>query len=485
MIVQGVDVTSIMSKMLSDFVPYTFIAGISEQDIIRNIDATFKRNLPVLKQIDITKCNLSQLRAFGAIPSTDLGYATGYIAPQFWVVSMIPEGTQVYFMHDASRSIKTDIFGYNMFPQGIFNLIYGFKRSSTQDDRYGVVTTKEANINIPGLMGELLSMAYGYLVSPKEMSLTGMRSHIMRLSASFDKLNFSDMSIYQLNLFGAKKMKEKQCVYIPMWLLRLLPKDQVLYDVFNHVPTTNLKVRNESKDEWSCYYLKYGQESKNPVVNSNMYVPRVGINISNVEVTKFDKSVAVVIGANLHYSWVQSRFKAGWKYSSAGFNRQLKTDIRLCPFSKLDKETKIENISVILDTLVLIKGVYGKIEDKKNGTGIDKLNMFMKSAETNTVATSNGELVWYPKTLNLNSIQVSDYNKKLLENIVRNLHEYRSLNKMKTGWTYGEKYNKSQKLTPLLVPFDSLDNSEKNYLKTCVYFTFTGLLASGAGVSNS
>ena len=51
----------------------------------------------------------------------------------------------------------------------------------------------------------------------------------------------------------------------------------------------------------------------------------------------------------------------------------------------------------------------------------------------------------------------------LTEKIAENVHEVWAAGRIAEGWTYGEKKDNDLKTTPLLVPYDELAESEKEY----------------------
>jgi hypothetical protein len=479
MIIQGVDVTKLMSKMLSDIIPYVYQNGVNSGDIKQRIDLTFKKHMPEIRKIDLAKCNIDQLRALGFVDSRMLNYEPGFWAPQFWLASAIPEGTKMYLMQNTSKTLTVNSLGYNIFPQGTSTLMFGLRRAS-QDENWGSIRTDTGIVAVPAIMAELLSMSYSLLVSPMQNMIEIMRSAIMRVTYQFQSIQFSDLTIYQLNYFGCMKIKDKTSVYIPMWLLRLMSSNQVIHDVFNHNATTNTnpKLLNEQREGWACYYIKYGVSSSSEVVNSNHYTPKVMINISSVQLSEFDKAVALAIAANMHYSWVKARMKNGWRLGNA-LDDGRKTDPRLRPFNELDKETKKFNVSAIADTILFFKASRVDTGNVTDQSALKKVQQFMKSVESNQAVGEDGVMRWTPKTLNLNSVVIPPALLPIAKDVMFNKHEYDSAIKMKAGWVYGEKLNNSRKVTPMLVPFDALPASEKNYLQTIVSSTIQGLIACG------
>ena len=51
----------------------------------------------------------------------------------------------------------------------------------------------------------------------------------------------------------------------------------------------------------------------------------------------------------------------------------------------------------------------------------------------------------------------------LSETIAENVHDVWAVGRIKEGWRYGDKKDAEAKTTPLLVPYDALAESEKDY----------------------
>ena len=485
MVIQGVDVTKLMSRMLSDIIPYCYMSGAYFGDIKKRIEITFNKNIPEFRKIDISRCNVDQLRGLGFVSSSELGVEAGYWSPQFWLALALPAGMKMYYLPDTSKSIQVNELWYNIFPEGASKLLYGVRRTSA-DEMWGIIDTPKGRINVPQIMAELLSLAYNMVVIPAADIIAELRSAIMRITYQFDFLDLSSLTIYQLNCFGCMKVKDKSWVYIPMWLLRLLPEKQIIFDVFNHNSTTrkNKQLINDQREGWACYYLKYGNETAltAEVKSKHQYVPSVMINMSNVKLTDFDKSVGLTIAANIHHNWVRGRINNGWKLGDT-FDERQKLDPRIKPFRQLDKDAKTSITSNVGDIMLLVKGSRVNTDDTTNGEALKRVQQFLKSAESNYGVTSDGDMYWTPNVLNLDKINISERVIALANDVIYNKHEYNSSVKMKAGWAYGEKESVSRKVSPLLVPLKNLPQSELNRLKMLVYYTIKGMIACGVKIS--
>ena len=84
-----------------------------------------------------------------------------------------------------------------------------------------------------------------------------------------------------------------------------------------------------------------------------------------------------------------------------------------------------------------------------------------------------------PKPIDTSSIILSDDLLELRELIAKNVHDVWSLQRIKEGWTYGEKKDSDLKQTPLLVPYEELSESEKEYDRNSAYETLKLIIKFG------
>ena len=68
-----------------------------------------------------------------------------------------------------------------------------------------------------------------------------------------------------------------------------------------------------------------------------------------------------------------------------------------------------------------------------------------------------------PRPINTEDIELPDGLVLLTEEIAANVHDVWAAGRISEGWRYGEKKDTDKKLTPLLVPYDELPESEKEY----------------------
>ena len=84
-----------------------------------------------------------------------------------------------------------------------------------------------------------------------------------------------------------------------------------------------------------------------------------------------------------------------------------------------------------------------------------------------------------PKPIDTSSIILSDDLLELRELIAKNVHDVWALQRINEGWTYGEKKNSDLKQTPLLVPYEELSESEKEYDRNSAYETLKLIIKFG------
>ena len=84
-----------------------------------------------------------------------------------------------------------------------------------------------------------------------------------------------------------------------------------------------------------------------------------------------------------------------------------------------------------------------------------------------------------PKPIDTSRWELPNEVKELVELLAQNVHEVWAEERMKDGWTYGPERNDELKQTPCLVPYDQLDESEKDYDRNTAMGTLKLILKSG------
>ena len=71
--------------------------------------------------------------------------------------------------------------------------------------------------------------------------------------------------------------------------------------------------------------------------------------------------------------------------------------------------------------------------------------------------------MYKPKPINTDEISLSEELLALMEKLAKNTHEVWAAGRISEGWSYGEKRDDVNKKTPCLVPYEQLEESEKEY----------------------
>jgi ryanodine receptor 2 len=71
--------------------------------------------------------------------------------------------------------------------------------------------------------------------------------------------------------------------------------------------------------------------------------------------------------------------------------------------------------------------------------------------------------MYTPKPIDTSDIILPDDILELCEKLSENTHEVWSENRIKDGWTYGEKRDDVKKHHPCLIPYEELSETEKDY----------------------
>lgn len=87
--------------------------------------------------------------------------------------------------------------------------------------------------------------------------------------------------------------------------------------------------------------------------------------------------------------------------------------------------------------------------------------------------------MYKPKPIDTSDVTLSDDLIKLQELIASNVHDVWAQGRIKEGWTYGDKKNMELKQTPLLVPYEELPESEKEYDRNTAYETLKLIIKLG------
>lgn len=93
--------------------------------------------------------------------------------------------------------------------------------------------------------------------------------------------------------------------------------------------------------------------------------------------------------------------------------------------------------------------------------------------------------MYTPKPINTDDIELSEDIMELCELISKNTHEVWASNRIKDGWTYGEKRDDQKKQHPCLIPYEELPESEKEYDRHTSYETLKLIVKLGYSIKKS
>ena len=91
--------------------------------------------------------------------------------------------------------------------------------------------------------------------------------------------------------------------------------------------------------------------------------------------------------------------------------------------------------------------------------------------------------MYNPKPVDTSDISLPEELLALTERIAENVHDVWAAGRIAEGWTYGEKKDAEKKTTPLLIPYDELSESEKDYDRNTAFETLKLIVKLGYTIS--
>ncbi len=70
---------------------------------------------------------------------------------------------------------------------------------------------------------------------------------------------------------------------------------------------------------------------------------------------------------------------------------------------------------------------------------------------------------YIPRPLDTTDVAVGADVMALAEQLAKNTHEVWAAGKLAEGWTYGEKLDRDNKTHPLIIPYEELSETDKDY----------------------
>lgn len=93
-------------------------------------------------------------------------------------------------------------------------------------------------------------------------------------------------------------------------------------------------------------------------------------------------------------------------------------------------------------------------------------------------------MTYKPQPIDTSDVVLPQELLELIEKIARNVHDVWAQGRIAEGWSYGEIKDVENKTTPLLVPYDELPDSEKEYDRNTALETLKLVLKFGYQIVN-
>lgn len=90
---------------------------------------------------------------------------------------------------------------------------------------------------------------------------------------------------------------------------------------------------------------------------------------------------------------------------------------------------------------------------------------------------------YQPHPIDTTDIELSAEMKALTEQLAENVHEVWSAGRIADGWQWGEQRDDARKLHPCLVPYNQLEESEKEYDRNTAMETIKTIIKLGYKIS--
>lgn len=87
--------------------------------------------------------------------------------------------------------------------------------------------------------------------------------------------------------------------------------------------------------------------------------------------------------------------------------------------------------------------------------------------------------MYNPKPVDTSDVTLPEELLALSEKIAENVHDVWAVGRIAEGWVYGEKKDAERKTTPLLIPYDELPESEKDYDRNTAFETLKLIVKMG------
>ena len=91
--------------------------------------------------------------------------------------------------------------------------------------------------------------------------------------------------------------------------------------------------------------------------------------------------------------------------------------------------------------------------------------------------------MYQPAPIDTSSVILPQDILELTERIAQNVHDVWAQGRIAEGWVYGDTKDPDKKTTPLLIPYDELPESEKDYDRNTAMETLKAVCALGYTIS--
>lgn len=142
----------------------------------------------------------------------------------------------------------------------------------------------------------------------------------------------------------------------------------------------------------------------------------------------------------------------------------------------------VEPIAVVLlasDAVKQTVTFYNPITDQTEQASINNFIRAWKNGGGLCTTAFPADDTYRPKLIDLSHVQLPGDMDELLEAMAENVHDRWALERQSEGWTYGSERDDQQLLTPDMVPYSQLPESEKEYDRLMALETLRLLYALG------
>jgi ryanodine receptor 2 len=88
-------------------------------------------------------------------------------------------------------------------------------------------------------------------------------------------------------------------------------------------------------------------------------------------------------------------------------------------------------------------------------------------------------LTYQPKPIDVSGVTLSPEILELTEYLAKNTHEVWASQRMREGWTFGERRDDAARTHPSLIPYEDLPESEKEYDRQTAMQALKAIVALG------